>query len=354
MTLTADREEVTAPALPSPSEGYLFLRALVGVFGRIPLWFTSWLGLWLLALVAALPWYAEIEEMVTSRYPLTELVHDLDTNFRTDHRSAIGALNQGSARSGALLALIAALFGVFTAGGWLQVILERTQGQSLRRFFYGGARYFWRFTRVLVLVLLVLAGLRWVFYGMPWNELVLGRLLHVPAGHRDSLESLDSELLAHQVRWAQAGLFALGFALVIAWGIYTRTRLALFDTHSALLAGLASAWTLVAHPIRTLRPLFLLFVIELGVLMLAGATTEGLNGRLAGNPGFAGVLMLHVVAQLALVWRQITRGADYYVAVQASRAIIPPPPRPDPWKTIGGPGGPQYPVDDDDEYGVAL
>jgi hypothetical protein len=30
--------------------------------------------------------------------------------------------------------------------------------------------------------------------------------------------------------------------------------------------------------------------------------------------------------------------------------------RPDPWHTIGGPGGPQYPVDDEAEerYGVSL
>ena len=354
MTVTAEREEVAATPLPAPSEGFLFLRALVAVFGRIPLWFTTWLGLWLLALVAALPWYAELEELVANRYPVAEIVHDLDVNFRTDHRLAIASLNQGSARSGALLVLIAALFGVFTAGGWLQVILERTHGQSLRRFFFGGARYFWRFLRVLILVLLLLAGLRWIFYGMPWNELVLGRLLHVPSEQRDSLETLGSELLAHQVRWAQAGLFALGFALVIVWGIYTRTRLALFDTHSALIAGLASAWTLVAHPIRTIRPLLLLFLVELGVLLAAGVTTDWLDQRLVENAGLASVVLLHVVAQLALLWRQITRGADYYVAVQASRAIIPPPPRPDPWKTIGGPGGPQYPVDDDDEYGVAL
>jgi hypothetical protein len=124
-------------------------------------------------LVVALPWYHELNDILTGRYPRGAQVHDLDAIFRADHRATLAALDEGSAHSGTLLACLAALLGIFFAGGWLQVILERTQGQSLRRFFLGGARYFWRFLRVWVLVLLVLAGLRWILYGMPWNEFVL-------------------------------------------------------------------------------------------------------------------------------------------------------------------------------------
>jgi hypothetical protein len=332
----------------------LSVRSLAAVFGRFPLWSTTWFVLWSMALLIALPWYGRLDGILTGRYPLGTAVHDLDVIFRTDQRAALDALNDNGARAAAVLAALAGLFGVFAAGGWLQVILERTHGQSLRRFFFGGARYFWRFLRVWVLVLLLLAGLRWVFYGMPWNEFVLDRLFHVPASDRETLETLHSELLARQIQWAQAGAFALGFALVCAWGVYTRTRLALHDTSSALIAGLASAWTLFAHPFKTLGPLFVLLLSELAVLLAAGVASRWLDESLLTEASVVRILLLHGVAQLALLWRQITRGAHYYAAVHASRAVIPPPPRPDPWKTIGGPGGPQYPVDGGDEYGVAL
>ena len=52
----------------------------------------------------------------------------------------------------------------------------------------------------------------------------------------------------------------------------------------------------------------------------------------------------------------ITRGARYHTAVAVSREIVRPISRPDPWKhTLGGPGGPRYPIEEgDDEYGVVL
>jgi hypothetical protein len=56
----------------------------------------------------------------------------------------------------------------------------------------------------------------------------------------------------------------------------------------------------------------------------------------------------------ALVWRVILRGARYHAAVQVSREIVRPIARPDPWKkTIGGPGGPRYPIGGD-EYAVSM
>ena len=44
----------------------------------------------------------------------------------------------------------------------------------------------------------------------------------------------------------------------------------------------------------------------------------------------------------------------YHAALQVSVRVVQPLPRPDPWKhSIGGPGGPQYPIGGD-EYGVSL
>ncbi len=50
------------------------------------------------------------------------------------------------------------------------------------------------------------------------------------------------------------------------------------------------------------------------------------------------------------------RGAKYVTAVEITRTLVRPVTPPDPWHTIGGPGGPQYPVDSDDgeRYGVSI
>jgi hypothetical protein len=59
------------------------------------------------------------------------------------------------------------------------------------------------------------------------------------------------------------------------------------------------------------------------------------------------VLALLTLAVLAV--RVIVRGARYHAAVQISRQVVTPIARPDPWKdTVGGPGGPRYPIGGDD------
>jgi hypothetical protein len=54
-----------------------------------------------------------------------------------------------------------------------------------------------------------------------------------------------------------------------------------------------------------------------------------------------------VLASLAL--RVVLRGARYHAAVGVSRQVVTPILRPDPWKdAVGGPGGPRYPIGDDE------
>ena len=52
---------------------------------------------------------------------------------------------------------------------------------------------------------------------------------------------------------------------------------------------------------------------------------------------------------MALAVREIVRGARYHSAVKVTQTIPLPPTGPDPWASIGGPGGPQYPVVTDGE-----
>ena len=339
----------------------LFLRALRGALRRWKIWGATWLVLLLLSLVPALMTAGAFDRMVGSRYPNVEVARSLGRTlsaptvelvetFRTDHSAALSQLNSSVGLATAGLGFFAFLFGVFAAGGWLQITFEQPHRQTLRRFGFGGARYFGRFLRVAIMTLLLLALVRWLFYGDPWRRLVYGWIMDVPKYDWGRLETLESEKTVVHLTWLRDGLAAIGFAKVMAWAIYTRTRMALRDGRSALGAGFATWFTMVRHPIQTFRPLILLFAVEALVVLVIASFCKGMiDERLIAGANGWHVLALAGVAQFALIWRQITRGAYYHAAGRVSQSLIrPTDSRPDPWATtIGGPGGPQYPVTDD-------
>ena len=338
-------EEITSSGRP------VFLRALRSALGRVPLWGLTWgVGL-VAALVLVVPWAGWVASVAEHRFAPGELLAFLPETFRDDHREALGALRRSSGAAAAVLAFAMMLVGVFCAGGWLQVFLERTPGRSLRRFFYGGSRFFFRFLRVLVLTLLALHLAGWLMYGAPWDWLVHGLLFGAPQGN---LEVLSSELTVRRIGWCQDGLYFASVALILMWGIYTRSRLALQDTTSAVWAGVCSGALMIAHPRRTLVPMGALFAAQAVVLFVAGYFTNTTQARLGAPGDWAGVLVLFLLTILCLAWRTIVRGAGYHAALQVNAQLVRPLSRPDPWsKSVGGPGGPRYPVGGDD-YEVSL
>ncbi len=354
------RENIEHDNLSRP-DALLFLRAFKSAFGRVPLWGTTWIVLLLLSLIPALQTASFFGRAVGDRYPTADLARDLHETmsaptlglnavFRQDHSAGLSQLNASLSSSGAILALLAFLFGVFAAGGWLQVTFEQPERQTFRRFGFGGARYFGRFLRVALLTLALLGFVDWVFYGDPWKRVVLGWLFEVPKGDWGKLETLDSERTVIRLGWIRDGLAAVGFVKVLAWAIYTRTRLVLRDGRSVIGAGLATWYTMVRHPVQTMRPLFFLLLVEVVVVLLVFGWWKGtIDNRFYADPNGWHVAAMFGVTQLAVIWRQITRGAFYHAAGRVSQSLIlPTESRPDPWTdTIGGPGGPQYPVDDD-------
>jgi len=333
------------------------------------LWVATWAAISLLSLapaLAALGVFEGLFEQGTADWRtlrevgagLTADTWTLSENFRHDNREALAQLSTANAWVMAALSAAALLLGVFAAGGWLQIAYERLEGKTFRRFCYGGAAYFWRFLRILVMVLLALALARWVCYGTPWNELVLGRLMGVPEFDRARLETLESELLVARLGWAQDGLGAALFALVLAWGAYTRTRIAQRDGRSVLGAGLATIWVLLRHPIQTLRPVFGLLLLEaLVCVAAAGWLVDHIDARADARPRIEHVLALLAVVQAAALWRHLSHGALYFATSRVSEHLIPPHKKKgNPWEvTIGAPGGPQYPIGpDEDAYHVAL
>lgn len=342
------------------ASGPVFSRALFSAMGRVPIWFVVWATLLLFSLAVALPWHSWFEGAIGQRYAAGSVTAYLDEVFRFDHREGLSRLEAAAAETGSILAFGAMLLGAFFAGGWLQVLLERTRGQSLRRFLYGGARYFWRFLRVLVLTLLALALFGWLIYGAQFQEWVLGSWLGVPKSDWSRLESLDSEGALFAIRASQDALFALVFALTLTWGDYTRTRLALQGTYSAIWAGIQTFFTMLRHPIKTLRPLLILLLVEVLVIVSIGAVIDWVEQGFSAPEGAepAGVLRVWIVlglSQAILMWRCVIRGARYHATAIISQEIVRPLSRPDPWReSIGGPGGPRYPLEEGDEYGVAL
>ena len=299
---------------------------------------------------------AEGTEPADDPFIWDDLVHSLSASFRHDHAQGLSQLNDATANLGAVLAFLAMLVGVFAAGGWLQVILERTHGRSLRRFFMGGARYFGRFLRFFVLSAALLALWSWLVYGDPWDRWVLGEWQGVPEDDWGELETLGSELHVRWLGWLRDGVHAVGFLLILAWGTFTRTRMALLDGTSTLKAGVLTFFGMLRHPIKTLRPLTLLFLLELLVVTVAcGQFSLWLEEGLLERPSGGLVLAMLLTGLIALMFREIVRGARYHAAVKVSQEIVRRPPKlEDPWKAIGGPGGPQYPVDSDGESYVAM
>jgi hypothetical protein len=338
-------DDLTGPRPP------VFLAALRTTLGRTPIWLTCWVVPLFLALVVAVPWRGFYAGVLANRYEPGSVLASLDEGFRFDHGPELAVLKQSTAGIAAALALVVMLFGVFSGGGWLQVFLERTKGHSMRRFLWGGARYFWRFLRVWLLTLLTLALVSWIFHGWPWKT-AMGLLFGAEDG---DLEVLESELSVVLVTWTQDGLYGLALALLLVWGDYTRTRLALQDTRSATWAGLCTWGLILLHPLRTLRPMFLLLALEVAFVIALGSLARGIDRGLGPDSGAGSLIVLFGLGQAALLWRGIARGARYHAAAQVSKRLVPPLSQPDPWASrVGGPGGPQYPIDLTDDYGVSV
>lgn len=329
---------------------FVLLRALSVAVGRAPAWILSASLTALLALAFAAPWQGWFDSRIAHREEPGAQIAELSPTFRFDSGFDVGALPVLARGHASGLALLAMLLGAFCAGGWLQVFLERTHGHSVQRFFHGGTRFFFRFLRVIPLTLLWLHLAGWLLYETPWKW-ALGLIFGLENGN---LEGLASEWDARRLVWLQDGMYALAFALILAWGTFTRARMALQDTNSAVWAGLCTWWTLARHPLRTLLPLAGLFALEAAAIGCIALLAELLQGGLGVEGDWMPVLFLFLLTLLSLLVRALLRGAGYHAALQVSLQVVAPLPRPDPWQhSIGGPGGPRYPLGGD-EYGVSL
>ena len=327
-----------------------FLLALIAAVRRPAAWGTTALGVAAMGLFAAGPVYRFVDARLENSVEFGSARFNLPQPFWIDHADRIDEVTAQIATTGGFLALAAFLFGVFTAGGWLRLLLDPGRGYG-RLFFAGGARYFWRFLRLALIVLVLLHAVGVLFQGAIWREIVLEGWYGLTGG---DMELARSELTVRQLGWASDGLYLLGTAAVLSWAILTRARMVLENRHSAFFSGLVTFGFLVRHPIATLRPMLVLVAVEFAFLIGIAVVYRGLESTLADGAGWLSFGPMLLLAASALVLREITHGARYGAALLVSRRLV----RTistDPWgDRIGGPGGPQYPLHDSDEFSVAM
>jgi hypothetical protein len=305
-----------------------------------------------MALAMTLPASSWFGSTVPGDYAPGEQVHSLDTAFRTDHAESLSQLWDTVAQTGNWLALLAFLFGVFTAGGWLGTLLDASRTSGTRRYFHGGVRYFWRFLRLALLFLVLMDVAGRLFLGDLWRELVLEDWAGWPDGDP---EFATSERQVRRLEWLQHGLHALAFAFLFVWAVYARVRVVLQSQSSVVLASLRTLGLLLRHPIQTLRPMLILFALDFVVVIgLRLLMDLWLQDGLAGDPAAWRVAGLWSGTLLALFVFELFGGARYAAALTVSERVVRPL-RPDPWKDrIGAPGGPQYPISDEDEFQISM
>lgn len=332
-------------------QGAIYTAAIRSAIGRVPIWLLTTLMLLLLALPSGQLTEQVYDSAVGNSYEAGSLLSKLHKDFRADHSAELGALAAQLGKLSTLLAALSILLGIFTAGGWLRVFLERTEGRSVRRFLSGGAHHFWRFLRLAVIVLLLLSAAYWIAFEQPWERL-LEFWLQLPSA---DLEALDSELDAQRLALFQAGIHQFMVAMIMTWAIFTRARMSMFDSKSSIWAGFASLFTMLRHPIRTLRPMLAILILEGLIIFAAGSIHSWLESGLTAEAGWQSLALIFACSAVLLALLEILHAARYSAAVFVTRSIVPPLSRPDPWKhSIGAPGGPQYPIVEGDEYDVSL
>ena len=338
-----------------PNAMPLFLTSLGAAASRPAAWGTILVGQMALALLPALLAYRWFDGVLDSSYLPGSQLFALDTAFRTDHAEGWGQLVSSIATVSGWLAFVAMMLGVFSSGGWLRLLLDPNP-RSARLFFTGGARYFGRFLRLFLVVLLLLHLVGVLFLGGLWDAVVLEGWMGWPRGNE---EFAHSELTVVRLGWAQDALYWAGISLVLLWAMFTRTRMVLQNSRSVFVAGSATFWLLLRHPIRTLRPMLLLTVLETGLLFMLGYLLRWSQGGLDGlagtdSTGRIAFLTLCLLSFAGLALREILHGARYAAALGVSRRLVRPVGN-DPWRdNVGGPGGPQYPLEDGDEFSVVM
>jgi len=273
-----------------------------------------------LALPPAIFWHEWLRGALAGRYAPGELFGNLSTIFRFDQRAGLDALGNDVGLWMGCAALASMLLGVWFAGGWAQLAFDEQDGPVVARAVPGARLYFWRFVRVWLTTLVLLALWSWMLFDWPWRKLVLDWILQLPEAGGDRLEALTSEWSAVAVRLTQAGIYALGVALLLCCADYARLFIARRSGRSALAGWFRALWLVGRSPVRALAPLAAIFALELALVAAASTFARDTEGGLVrGRSGLGAVALLVATTVVLTLSRCWLRGARYMAAAELVR-----------------------------------
>ena len=206
---------------------------------------------------------------------------------------------QPAALALAFSALGAFLLGIFSAGGWLEVLSNREGRPGFRVFAAGAGGRFVRFLRLSVLALAAIFGARVLCYGAP--SLALQRVL---SGGTGELSDFPNETAVRYFELWRSIAFAGCVAWIVLVSDLSRAALVVRGGRSAIVAAARGLILFLRNPLSSAAAAGVPFAIELaflwGIAWLADRASEGEANDL-------NLAALFLVTQLAVVAREVCR-----------------------------------------------
>jgi hypothetical protein len=275
----------------------------------------AWLGLLLVAAVAAAPAINIVATSLGRSHWAADLMRGLDPSWITEVFLDMRGYLAGAVALPAGLAFGAAILGqLLAAGGALSVLTSEDRRFTAAKFFGGCGRYFWRYFRLFLLSLFFYAAAYLVSASLPaaanriWGEGMRATPLYV----------------AGQVR----NLVAVSLFILVGMVFdYAKIRLVVKPDRSVLRAARQSIAFVAGH-FRACAAIWLV-LIALGVLFYLVYDRLASWAAAAGAGGVLGLLFAQQAFILSRIWLRFLfwgAQAEYFLGTVAPESVASPGP----------------------------
>lgn len=247
-----------------------------------------------LALPVILPFGSVLQSRTNHRIDSALIAQEMNYTVWFDLREQLASVEP------ALLAtvLVAFLFGIFSSGGWLEVLYKREGKPGLKVFCSGGGARFFRFLRLAALSLIAIAFARWIIYGAPGQS-----VLKWCIGTTD-LDEFHNETRRNLFLNLQSALFTGSIAAIVLVSDLARAALVVRGGRSAVLGAIHGLSLFARRPLQAIAAAGLPFLLELGILI---SLAWGIDYASAGEPTIINLTILFLLILLVCLVREIMR-----------------------------------------------
>ena len=283
--------------------------------GMARIWFHKRLVLWLylINVVFAAVLVIPLRDVV-GRISKTDLADEFVSGFPVDlfgmfwseHRFAFKSLMLSAAGLGVLYLIV----NIFLTGG-LIASLTAERRVSLRRFVHSAGRYFWRYLRLFVLLVVVI-GLVVAGYNLWLSEFV-----------EDLRKNATTDMASSLWRAGAVAVVLVLVSLILMVFDYAKIRTVVDTRRSMFLAALVALAFALRRPLRTVS-LFYLNLVIVGILFTIYLLVE----NQFSNATTVSIVCLFVVQQvfiLTRIWMKLSFFASQLAFYRAVREALPSP-----------------------------